>query len=459
MLLNNVTLNLNRGERVLILGPSGCGKSSLLLIIAGIIPEVIPGVLYGTVRRETEKIAVVLQNPEAQMIAPTVEEEIAFGLENEGIDPSEIRRKIKSILTRLGITHLQQRSPSQLSGGERQKVSLASALVSDPDILLLDEPTAFLDPDSTYSFFELLKNLDSNISIFIVEHKLEHALDIVDRYYMLDEEGSICADAPVSSFDKREHLPWILAQLSEEQSRPTVSYDSPQTVLKTTKLSHAYNTSDFALDDICLHLTRGETVSVMGANGAGKTTLLKKISALLPNRKGSIFLQGEDIVSLSAEKIYSRILLLPQNPEHYFLRERVKDELHVGTSNDSEHIVHQFKLAGLTEQNPYRLSEGEKRRLNFACAFAEDREILLLDEPVYGLDYFSYEALVSSLRMLKARGVSILLVTHSPELSFLVADRILLLESGQVKCSGTPRQILSAEGSFPRLYLPTWERM
>jgi energy-coupling factor transporter ATP-binding protein EcfA2 len=375
LILNDIHLDLRRGERVLLLGPSGCGKSTLLLILAGIIPDIIPGAVSGRIGKETSKIGLVLQNPEAQMIAPTVEEEIAFGLENQGSAPEKIRGRMNEILKEFGISHLRKKPPALISGGERQKVSLASVLAMDPDILLLDEPTAYLDPESTDSFFQLLSRFNSELSIIIVEHKLEHVYRFMDRYYVLDQAGRISSEGSKDQFDRASFLPWKLHWLSESgrSSRQTKKHGHP--VIRTEELSHSYEPDKEVLQGVSLSLLRGETVTIMGPNGAGKTTLLEKITALLPSSDRSIWLCGRDMNALRAENILSQLMLLPQNPEHFFLRESVKDELTLVSDHaDLDLVSERFQLNGLLCQNPYRLSEGEKRRLTLACAFIDDKK-------------------------------------------------------------------------------------
>ncbi len=460
LILNKVDLELGRGEKLLLLGPSGCGKSTLLLMLAGIIPEVIPGTVGGKMDRSAERIGLVLQNPEAQMIAPTVEEEIAFGLENQGIDPKIIRRRVDEILESFGISHLREKSPSLISGGERQKVSLASVMAMNPDVLLLDEPTAYLDPKSTDEFFQLLARLHSGLSMVIVEHKLEHVCQFMDRFTILNKEGRTTGQGSKGEFERSSFLPWKLHLLAEsaEGSGSTREYNHP--VIQTKRLSHSYEPGETALKDVSMDLLRGETVTLMGPNGAGKTTLLEKIASLLKSSKNSIWLGETDITAIPAQKLFSELMLLPQNPEHFFLRESVEEEMAlIHDSPAVDRVSEQFQLKDLRSQNPYRLSEGEKRRLTLACSFLDGRAILLMDEPTYGLDYSAYEALVQALRELKGKGVSILMATHSPELAFLVSDRILFLDCGRMVFSGKPAEMLHRGEIASALYLPVWERI
>ena len=469
IILKDVDLELTKGEKLLLLGPSGCGKSTLLLMLAGIIPEVIPGVIEGRIVRRTEKIGLVLQNPEAQMIAPTVEEEIAFGLENQGLDPKTIRRGVDEILERFGIAHLGKRPPSQISGGERQKVSLASVIAMNPEVLLLDEPTAYLDPASTEGFFQLLEGLDGKLSIVIVEHKLEHVYRFMDRYTSLDGEGRITERGSKPDFNKGVFLPWKLQDLGDseinvdprpKQERPAERRPTERRpILRIQDLSHSYEPSEAVLQHISMELCEGETVTLMGPNGAGKTTLLEKTAGLLKNSSKCIWLGKTDITTLPEQRLYSEILLLPQNPEHFFLKESVAEELSLAQKGASaDRVLEPFQLDNLLEQNPYRLSEGEKRRLTLACAILDGRPILLMDEPAYGLDYSAYEALVRALRKLKDSGISILMTTHSPELAFLISDRILFLDHGNLVFSGKPDEMIQHQPIPSSLYLPIWKR-
>ena len=458
-LLAGVDLELLAGERVLLAGPSGSGKSTLFGIVAGLIPESIPGRLEGSICRTAAAIGLVFQNPEAQMVAPTVEEEIAFGLENRGLERRTIRQRIDEILERFSITRLRERPPSLLSGGERQKVALAAALALEPDLLMLDEPTSFLDADSTAAFFDLLRRLDATTTVLLVEHKLEHALDFVERYYLLDERGRIAAHGPAEELERQKDacLPWSLAGLREADGRASAAV--PHDVLAARGLAHAYEKGRAAIEQITFSLARGEIVSVMGPNGAGKTTLLEKVAALLPLSRGEVLIEGRDARGMRRREIYSRLMIVPQNPEHLFLKELVADELALSSIEGGQEAARLFRLEGLEEQNPFRLSEGEKRRLNLACAFLEPRAVLLLDEPTYGLDYGAYASLVKGLRLLRDRGVGVLMVTHSPELAFLVSDRILLLEGGKVTLSATPAELLRNDGRLSDACLPVWERL
>jgi energy-coupling factor transport system ATP-binding protein len=272
---------------------------------------------------------------------------------------------------------------------------------------------------------------------------------------MLDSDGRIAMCGGIADIkDHREnYLPWRLAGLRREAR----SLATREVVLEAESIWHRYGGAEPALRDVSLALRRAETVAVMGPNGAGKTTLLERIGGLLkPSRsdgKGRALIGGRDAGRMPATDLYSHIMLLPQNPEHFFLRESVAEELELCPGEIGE-AVRLFALEGLQARSPYQLSEGEKRRLNLACAYLEDRPVLLMDEPTYGLDYGAFEALVLAVRRLQERGVAILIVTHSPELAHLVADRIVFLEGGSV------RSFLEPESVGRRADVqPVWERV
>jgi len=470
--VSGVNLSVRRGGRLLLLGPSGCGKSTLLFVMAGIIPDVVPATLRGQMVTGGARIGVVLQNPEAQMIAPTVEEEIAFGLENHGVPPVEMEQRITGVLSRFGLEAYRHWSPSRLSGGEAQKVALAAAVALEPELLFLDEPTAFLDPVATRDFFSALSTLSPDTSLVIVEHKLEYVLPVVDRYVRLSRDGSITAEGNPAELSRTYWYDAVLDLVQfhrpasgSPQGVPSVEaaatrqFEKQEPVLRCRDVRHVYAGGKTALDGMDLDVREGECVVIMGSNGSGKSTFLDKISAVLPVQSHTILLRNADVGKLKPAALYETLLAVPQNPEHMFLTEKVEAELDLSTPDrdDLDRIASDFGIAGLLERNPYTLSEGEKRRLTVASAVLDGRHLLLFDEPTYGLDAEAVATLVEIVRDLSSQGATLLIVTHSPELAFLVADRILMLERGRIVFSGTPAD-LASEGEIDPAFLPVWER-
>ncbi len=472
--VRDVSLSVETGDRLLITGPSGSGKSTLLFAMAGIIPESIPARIEGRLSLNSGGIGVVLQNPESQMVTPTVEGEIAFGLENIGMPRDEMETRVAEILEQFGIQTLRNRNPATLSGGEAQKVALAAALAPRPDLLLLDEPTAFLDPRATRGFVELLTALDPRVALVLVEHKIEYLHGVIDRYIMLDSNGTVAEEGGPDGLpayywfgDRTASPPQIAGPRKGGMSEFPAAETPP--VLEVDRLSHRFGDA-VALEEISFVLHPGETVVVMGPNGSGKSTLLDRIagtqsgvgSSRRPANPPIRFL-GQDIGRMRDRLRYSHLFSVPQNPEHLFLANTVGEEIDLQISADERTkaaIRKRFRLEDATARNPYSLSEGEKRRVNLACAFLDPRDLILLDEPTYGLDSQAILELVEVLRAFKDEGRTVLLVTHSPELAFLVADRLLVLDAGRIRYAGNAAGFAeTARGTELDDYIPAWLRV
>jgi len=498
-ILKDVHLTLRRGDRILLRGRSGSGKSTLLAILSGLAPEYVGGTLSGAREIFYRRRGVVLQNPEAQVVTPTVEEEVAFALENQGKDPGWIRNRVRETLEALGIAHLAERHPLSLSGGECQRVSLAAALAMDPEVLFLDEPTSYLDEVSSQRFFEALDLLHPDTALVVVEHRLQAASRVCRRSYRVEEDGSLhesdftperqesegrgsegrAARRQESGVQESEGRGSEGQKSAGRQSKgwesgrqkPAVRGKMPLVgepayggvggslvpVLEISGLSHRWpldrkggqKGSTELFHDLHLTVSAGEVVALLGPSGAGKTTLLGKISGRLPVEKGRVFIQGKDIATLSKEAFYPLFMLVPQNPEHMFLAETVREELVAGAAELSkelggglpklgygpstiEEVAKRFGLSHRLQAHPFRLSEGEKRRLNLAVAFAVRRPLYLLDEPTYGLDDEAKALLREDLRSLVEEGAGVLLVTHDRAFAEVTADTVYTLKEGQL---------------------------
>jgi len=283
--LENISLTVREGDRILIRGASGSGKSTLLHILADLAPEYTTGELSG--RREIfySVEGIVLQNPEAQIVTPTVEEEVAFALENAGMAPSEIRLRVEATLKSLGIAGLAKRHPLTLSGGECQRVSLAAALAQKPDILFLDEPTAYLDEESAQRFFGSLALLPDRTAVIVVEHKIRAAAEICSLSYEVTKEGHLVD----SNFYPGVGLPNL-------PSPPNVAATSHNclSALEVRGLSHRFSKdSPLVFSNVSFSINHGEIVALMGSSGCGKTTLLGKIARILPTDLETIYFDGK----------------------------------------------------------------------------------------------------------------------------------------------------------------------
>ena len=421
-ILRELHFKVREGDRILIRGPSGSGKSTLLQLLAGLVPDYVPGIVTGSLEFPYSVKGVVLQNPEAQVVTPTVEEEVAFALENAGMDRKSIRYRIEKTLQELGIAHLAGRHPLTLSGGECQRVSLAAALALEPEVLFLDEPTAYLDEGSSSSFFDALARLPGRTAIVVVEHRIRAAAAICSTSYEVTTEGRLVLS------DFRTAPP--LAGRAGTPIPPT-----PSTVpseLEICGLSHHFDGGGPPLfTGVSLSVRSGEVAALTGPSGCGKTTLLGRIARILPPGPGEVRFGGRDAATMKKGEFNSQFLYLPQNPEHMFVADTVRAELDLSGPSGLE-SAGRFGLGNRLASNPYRLSEGEKRRLNLCIAAADRRPVCLLDEPTYGLDDATRASLSEDLRALAAEGSAVLFVSHDEDFVRGTADTVYRMKAGAI---------------------------
>jgi energy-coupling factor transport system ATP-binding protein len=409
--LRDVSLRIDDGEHVLVLGPSGSGKSTLLRALAGLVPHFHGGTFAGSVvvggldTREARPselagtVASVFQDPEDQVVMARVANEVAFGLENTGVDPAEIWARVDEALAVVGIEHLAERSTGELSGGELQRVALASALALRPRLLLLDEPTSQLDPAAAEAFFETVERLAC--AVVVSEQRPARPLAHVDRVLFMDG-GSIALDAP-----RDEAVSWLAA------NRPLYLPHAPDIVCDAREVSFAYGAS-VVLDRVSLQVRRGEIVALMGPNGAGKTTLALIACGLLEPDSGSVS--------------HAPAAYLAQDPGRHVVTEHALDEVALTSGEErARRALEQLGLAGQADRHPRDLSSGERERLALAAVLAVEPELLVLDEPTRGVDPERKAALARLLRSeAPARGT--LVITHDVAWAGEVADRVVELD-------------------------------
>lgn len=439
--LEGADLRIESGSVSWFLGPNGSGKSSLALACAGLIPGVVPGERAGTItiggtdpaslapRERVRRVGLVLQDPEAQLAAPSVRSELALILENQAVEPRLIRAAVESTLKELGIAYLADRRVHELSGGEKQLVAIAAFAVRPPSLLLLDEPGAYLDEENRrrlYRFLQSLRESRPALTMAFVEHRTEE-LPVPEQVVQL-AEGRIERVAPG---DLRQS-PWgsSFPRLVRRRGE-----GEPLVRLKEAGFSWSRNsTSEPLLDGVNLELLPGEVTLLRGANGSGKTTLLRIIAGARAPSWGSV---------MRAEAC--RLAYLPQNPEHLFVSYTVREELEEAAvygagrpggdraPNFPELLAERFGLGALLEANPFELSSGQKRRLNLAIVAATGASVLLLDEPTFGLDEVGVVELIELIGVLREEGASLLVATHDTPFAQAVADRLLLLRKGRVE--------------------------
>jgi energy-coupling factor transport system ATP-binding protein len=411
IVLDDVDLTIDDGEHVALLGPSGSGKSTLLRALAGLVPHFHGGVFAGNVvvagldTRETQParlvgaVASVFQDPEDQVVMNRVANEVAFGLENLGTGESEIWPRVEEALALVGAEHLADRNVGDLSGGELQRVCLASALALRPRLLLLDEPTSQLDPDAAESFFDLIERLPC--AVLVSEQRPARPLAHVDRVLFMDA-GRIVLDAP-----RARALEWLAS------NRPLYLPHSAEAVCSVRDVHFAYG-QRVVLDGVSLEVRRGEVVALTGPNGAGKTTLAKIAAGLLDPVSGVV--------------THARSAYLTQDPGRHLVTERVEDEVALGSDpRRAANALAKVGLDGDAARHPRDLSAGERERLALAAVLATDPELLVLDEPTRGVDPERKAALAALLRS-EAPRRGTLVVTHDLPWAAEVADRIVTLD-------------------------------
>lgn len=500
--LHKVNLQISAGEFALLVGPSGAGKSTLLRLINGLVPHFSGGKLSGVVRvntldpvqatprRMSREVGFVFQDPEAQFVMDNVEDELAFGLEHAGLSAQEIRLRVEEGLDLFELAPLRQRALDTLSGGERQRVAIAAALALRPAILVLDEPTSQLDPQSAEDVLTYLVRLNSDLGLTIVlaEHRLERVLPFVDRLIYLPGAGrelltgdprtvlrQIELGPPLVRLGKR--LGWnplpltvkdalrfcrtLAANKPQPLGSPPRSPQSTAPVLQAHALNVSYGQVG-VLHCITFDLWAGEIVLVMGRNGAGKSTLLKSLVGLIRPQQGRVTLAGQDLRQREVAAICRDIGYLPQDPNSLLFADTVRAEWLItlrnhgllidnpaATTLDSvDQLLSQLGLTDKAEHYPRDLSVGERQRVALGAIMITKPKVLLLDEPTRGLDTLAKARLQELLLNWRSAGIATILVTHDVEFAVGLADRVLLLSEGEVIATGTPQAILSTSPLF-----------
>jgi energy-coupling factor transporter ATP-binding protein EcfA2 len=496
-ILHDLTLAIEEGEFLLVIGPSGAGKSTLLRCLNGLVPHFYGGGVSGQVqvagrdpvalgpRGMADVVGFVLQDPEAQFVVDKVEDELAFALENQGMDPIVMRKRVEEALDQLGIADLRQRSVNTLSGGERQRVAIAAVMTLQPQVLVLDEPTSQLDPQAAEEVLDTLVKLnhDLGLTIILSEHRLERVVQYVDRILYLPGEGQPpILDKPRAVLRKVELTPPLITlakalnwsplpltikegrrfakQVARERLRapsnqlPACQSTSLPVSLSIHDLVFAYNGHP-ALQDITFDVRQGEFVALMGRNGSGKTTLLKQLVGLLKPDRGQVQITDpESHVSIdtrraAVEEIIDIVGYVPQNPNSLLFKDTVRQELdftrrgHGLPAGNYDALLGLLSLSAHSSHYPRDMSVGERQRVALAAILVAEPRILLLDEPTRGLDYEQKAALTAFLEQEKARRRTIIMATHDVELVAQCADRVVLMADGQVIVDGPARQVMS----------------
>lgn len=482
--IENISFSLPAGKLMLIAGPSGCGKSTLLKCLNGLIPHSYKGVLSGEIQLHGRSIigqslrdlalqvGTMLQDPDKQILGSTVEQEIAFGMENLGIPRAEMHQRVSEVLKQLKLEQYVGRPTFALSGGQRQQIAAAGILVMQPSIFLFDEPFANLDSRAVDKLEDLIQELLSkNSTVIIVEHRVEEALHLKPDKVLLLHDGhqiffgdteqfleladptqiKLPIESTLATLPDSAHAKDLLVRPITTTQDDTILSNEP--ILEFEDVYFRYSSYlDDVLHGISCEVRRGETIALLGPNGSGKTTLVKQALGLLRPTKGMVRIYGEDTRKLSVAQLASQIGYVFQSPNAMLFANSVRKEVSFGPENlrfkpDKISTVVQeaeeaLNVADFDSRSPLSLSFGQQKRVSIASVLSMQGKILLLDEPTAGQDYRSYISFVEYLRSMKGLD-ALLIITHDIDLALRFTQRVLLLKEGKIVGDGPPLRELA----------------
>lgn len=514
--LKNINLALQAGEKVLITGPSGSGKSTLGNLLNGVIPEEFPGELSGKIMIDGKNLAeldltalsfevgTVLQDPDAQFVALTVAEDIAFALENDARPAAELHQRVAQWAEILQMPELLKQKPQELSGGQKQRVALAGVLIDDEPILLLDEPLANLDPAAGKASMELLDRLakERGLTVIVIDHRIEEALQVpFDRIVVLKDGQIIANDQPATVLQSdvllanglREPL-YVTAlkdagvdvnelvslddlaavELDQTAQEKLVAWQQqlpknsvkvqPKPLLTGAGITFGYPDKKLIFDNFDFSINEGEMVALVGQNGTGKTTLINLITGFLTPQSGQLKLGDRPLDPLSVKERAEKIGYVLQDPNQMISKTMVFDEVALGLQlrgiSEDEQAQRVEKILHVTGLYPFRnwpisaLSFGQKKRVTIASVLVLEPQILILDEPTAGQDLAHYAKMMDFLRdMNRSLAVTVLMVTHDMNLMMSYADRTLVLDEGQLLANAAPAEVLTDPALISRAHL------
>lgn len=500
--LQNVNISINSGDFVVVCGQSGSGKTTLLRMLK---KEIAPyGEKQGTVfykgedveklddKISAQKIGFVFQKPDQQIVTDKVWHELAFGLESLGYDSDYIRLRVGEMANYFGITSLFRKKTTELSGGQKQLMNLASVMAMSPDVIILDEPTSQLDPITANDFITTLKKINDELglTVIIIEHRLQEVFPIADKVAVMEDGKVICYDTPRNVCEKLSSHPmsqgfpsavriwqksgskgecpltvkegrnFINLNFSERKLplRNTIPNTEDIITLKDVFFRYEKGGNDI-LSGTNLSIKKGEHFCILGGNGSGKTTTLKILAGLLKPYRGKVIIDNNKMTKkTTADFNRLGVAMLPQNPESVFLKSRVIDDYTelckikgIEKSNYEDKInsvAEKLGIKDLLENHPYDLSGGEIQKCALGKVLISEPKILLLDEPTKGVDAYSKLSLSKILQEIKSDGVTIITVTHDVEFASIVADRCGLFFDGEVLSSLVPQEFFSKNNFY-----------
>ncbi|WP_144119448.1 ABC transporter ATP-binding protein [Catellatospora sichuanensis] len=422
--VRGLDLRVERGERVLLLGPSGAGKSTLLHALAGLLPED-SGEAEGVRKIDADHVGIVFQDPQSQLVMSRAGDEVAFGLENLGWPVERVWPRVDEVLSQVGFGYERDRATDALSGGEQQRLVLAGALAPRPELLLLDEPTANLDPAGAALVRRALRDaVDADTTVVLIEHRIAEVLDLVTRVVVLEPGGGVRDDVPprllTGPLGAELAAAGVWVPGHPAPARPAAN--PPGDVLLST---HDLRVRHLSYPDVTVRA--GEALAVTGPNGCGKSTLALALGGLLKPAGGEVRSPDGPPHRWRARALADRIGSVFQNPEQQFVAATVREELALGgtPAGRVDELLTRLRLDHLAGANPFTLSGGEARRLSVATALAARPRLLILDEPTFGQDRRTWIELVDMLAALRDDGHGIVTVTHDPDVVTALADRTL----------------------------------
>jgi len=502
--LKGVNLEIKRGDFCLLLGPSGCGKSTLTRCFNGLIPHLDEGELTGQVLVEgkdtrtheihefASKVGMVFQNPDDQILSLRVVDEVAWGVENLGLSHDEVMQRVDSYMALLEISHLKERLTFAISGGQKQKVSIASNLAMLQDVLVLDDPTTDLDPICKAEVTRALDRLhkESGKTLIVIEHDLNDLVELANRMIVMEDGRVAFDDAPEELFsnhyddmvrlgvnipqhveiahvlrqcdNRRDRIPVLrqdafraLEQFVQENPPPPlptrVAPPVGEVLIKVEKVDYAYQSAVPVLRDVSFEVRQGEFVAIIGANGSGKSTLVNILIGLLRPDKGKVVIDGHDTRTIDVATLARNIGYAFQNPDQQLFTNTVREE--VGFSLRTRQtpqaevarlVDETLEIVGLTEcqeRHPFSLSRGQRQKLAVATALVHQPRIMLLDEPTTGQDRRSLKGLLDMMARLNRQGNTTVMITHDMDIVAGYATRVIVMAGGRIVLDGRPEDV------------------
>jgi len=514
--LHDLSFSVRRGEFLGIVGPTGAGKTTLCLAVNGIVPHFFGGRFFGRivvggldtienpVSALSQHVGMVLQDPETQLIATSVENEVAFALENVALPPSEIARRTQRALQAVRLSGLENKHPHELSGGEKQRLAIAAAIAMEPEVLVLDEPTSQLDPIGQREVFSIVRELNDayGMTVVLVSHAAEQMAEFAERIIVL-AHGEIALDGTPDDIYSQSILPemyrvrvpevtetlhlirsqgivvpripvriedgcTILEDVARSCSlRPTVQPNEAKKrrdrVIAAHNLWHTYDDGTQALRGVSLDLYAGDYLLVVGQNGAGKTTLVKHFLGLLRPTEGSVEIRGEDVAALNVSDLAREIGYVAQNPDTQIFSQSVEDEVGFALRalryprNEIELRIEQsLEAMGLLHKrhaHPLSLPKGDRARVVIAAVLAMQPEVIVLDEPTTGQDYQGARQILDISRSLHEMGKTVVVITHHLYLMAEYAERAIVMGRGTVLLDAPVREAYHAVSILESTFL------